>query len=540
MTLNKGQLLLLLALIIGAALRIPGWFTEEEMRRYRLYEVDEEQHMSISMKRYNEFKGGLKDTIQHDFHDGDYNVRGYGHLTAAVAFVWNQYTQMTPRFPDMLKLGRQLSTFFALLLIVVVYRMGLRSGLDPPFAGVAALLMACCDVNATYAHYMLPASGYVLFAWTAMLGGVRLLHGPSWRALILLAFGASGAIAFKFDVFPMVWGGLLLIVLTLRGGGKEKPAHLGLPWPYLVVGSLLIPAILYVWWLGWTWEEIVHSFEALRLVNGDTIAREDHWRDNLITYPFGVLAGIGLPAFGLAAWTMVGVIRRRFRESDTFWTVKNLTAAYIFAYLFTEFFLRWSMDTTFIRRVNVFMPAVALLAAYGLQRLKAGPWLVTAVIAWSFGLALVGQSNHWFDNRMEMREWANKELPKPKKVGITAYALIRNLDNWTYYLDADWDYLITHESYFRRFTHRSMTTPFGTPECCWMVHHCGDEDRCEDVQSMHLGTHKGVRLIKRFRPRDYFPERLIYRHFFGYYETFLGDIEVYERIAPPENERTTS
>jgi hypothetical protein len=42
MTLNTGQKMLLLALVIGAALRVPGWFTEEENARWRLFEVDEE------------------------------------------------------------------------------------------------------------------------------------------------------------------------------------------------------------------------------------------------------------------------------------------------------------------------------------------------------------------------------------------------------------------------------------------------------------------------------------------------------------------
>ncbi|MFT6514096.1 MAG: hypothetical protein ACJAX1_002677, partial [Neolewinella sp.] len=37
-----------------------------------------------------------------------------------------------------------------------------------------------------------------------------------------------------------------------------------------------------------------------------------------------------------------------------------------------------------------------------------------------------------------------------------------------------------------------------------------------------------------------FPERLLYHHFFGYYETFLGDVKVFRRTKPPKEERTTS
>ncbi|MCX8209922.1 MAG: hypothetical protein OTI34_02680 [Lewinella sp.] len=42
MTLNTGRLLLFAALILGASLRVPGWFTAEEKARWRLFEVDEE------------------------------------------------------------------------------------------------------------------------------------------------------------------------------------------------------------------------------------------------------------------------------------------------------------------------------------------------------------------------------------------------------------------------------------------------------------------------------------------------------------------
>ena len=46
-----------------------------------------------------------------------------------------------PEYADFILLGRQLSTVFALLLIVVVWAMGRASGLSPPMAGVVALLM---------------------------------------------------------------------------------------------------------------------------------------------------------------------------------------------------------------------------------------------------------------------------------------------------------------------------------------------------------------------------------------------------------------
>ena len=600
---NIGYLLLLTALLLGTALRVPGWFTAEEKARWRLFEVDEEQHVAIAMHRYNELSNGV-DTIKHRFHEPSYNVRGYGYVTAELArlvypegcfddelpddeepeelkdYFAQNYPSPITAFGKILMLGRGLSTLFALLLVVVVFCMGRVCGLSPPSAGVAALLMAACDVNATYSHYMLPASGYIMFSYLALLGGAKLIRGYSLAGLTFLALGAAGAIAFKFDVFPTVWGGALLLFLVGRrywGGGdgvrsrnveerldaghpqteglREDAAHprptphyarrpsgtetvRGLNWWVIPAALIGLAGFFLLLTYGWSWEEIKHSFTTLRKANKDVIYTENHFRDNLITYPMGVLAGIGLPAFGLAGWATVKLALGRWRSGKLF-TFKTLALGYGAAFLLTEFALRWYMDTTFIRRVNIFMPAVALLAAYALQRLNAHPWISVLVIAWSVGLGVVGQSHHWFDTRIEMRDWANVYLPKPAKVAISASINIDGMRNWRYYLKKDWDYFITSEAFYRRYT-KSMTTPFGVPECSNGVYHGGPADQCEDFQAMLFGTHSGVVLVKEFKTWDVFPERLLYHHLFGYYETFLGDVKVFRRVAPPENDRTTS
>jgi hypothetical protein len=553
MTIKNSYQLLFVALLLGATLRVPGWFTEEEKARWRLFEVDEEQHVAIMMHRFNELSDGV-DTIKHQFTEASYNVRGYGYVTAAVARGKYFFSRDSPTFGKVVLLGRQLSTFYSLCLIVIVFFIGRVGGLSPPAAGVAALLMAACDVNATYSHYMLPAAGYVMFSYLALLGGVKLIKGPSVMGLGFLALGTAGAIAFKFDVFPALWGGLLLLLLVgwrIWGRAaaespvepttntKEKTGGLpGLHWSVIPLALIGLSGCLLLLTFGWTWEEIEHSFITLRKANKNVIRLEDHFRDNLITYPMGVLAGIGLPAFALAAWATIKLALGRWRSGRLF-TFKSLALGYGAAFLLTEFALRWYMDTTFIRRVNIFMPAVALLAAYALQRLRAKPWLSVLVIAWSLGLGLVGQSHHWFDTRIAMRDWANVYLPKPAKVAISASINIDGMRNWRYYLKHDWEYFITSEAFYRRYT-KSMTTPFGVPECGTGVYHGGPVDQCEDFQAMQFGTHEGVVLVKEFKTWDVFPERLLYHHFFGYYETFLGDVKVFRRIAPPKEDRTTS
>ena len=537
-----GWLLLLLALTLGAALRVPGWKTEEEMGRWRLFEVDEEQHIAIAIHRFNDLVAG-GDTIRNRFHERSYNVEGYGRLVGNLLYVGYGQLERHPDkekedFTAVLMIGRKLSTLFALFLIVVVFALGRSSGLSPPAAGVAALLMAACDVNATYSHYMLPASSYVFFSYLALLGGVRLAYRPSPGSLVLLALGAAGAATFKFDVFPLVYGGALLLFLACRRlvSGSRGP---GLPWTYVVGGTALLAFFSWVLLSGWSWEDIQHSFTELRKQNKDVIRVENHFRDNLLAYPLGVLAGIGLPAFGLALWGAGKLLRQHLSQLRSTLTPQRTAVLYVFLFLLTEAALRWYMDTTFIRRVNIFMPAIAILAAYTLQRYRVKPWLTALVVAWSFGLGVVGQSHHWYDTRVAMRDWLNEELPKPNRVGISASINIDGLKNWKYYLHKDWDYFVTSEAFYRRYT-KSLTTPFGRPPCDGGIYHGGPADQCEDFQAMLYGEHPGVELHKAFRTWDVFPERLLYHHWFGYYETFLGDVLIFRRTAPPANERTTS
>lgn len=537
MTRKKGFYLLLLALFLGAALRVPGWFTDEEMKRWGLYEVDEEQHVSIMMHRFNKLSrdNGL-DTIDHSYHDRDYNVQGYGRLNAALLYAGFTPQGDKPVFSEVLRFGRQISTLYALLLMIVVFQMGKLGGLSPPAAGVAALLMAACDVNATYSHYALPASGYIFFSYLALYGGMILIRRTSWWGLIFLAIGAGGAIGFKYDVFPMVTGGSLLLALTFLRG-----RDLRLPWYFLVVGICILLSWIALLWTGWSWADVKYSFDTLSYLNQDAISVDNHFFTNAITYPSGVLAGIGLPAFCLAVWSAWRVVGNRLKAgTKELLGNKTLTLIYVGGFLCIEAFLRWYMDTTFIRRVNIFMPAVALLAAWGLHRLNAKPWITALVIAWSFGLGVVGQSHHWFDTRSAARDWANENLPKPIKVGVSGYVMAKNFENWRYYKAPGWEYFVLHESWYARYTSQTMATPFKVPKCSREVYNSMGNPECDHIQRMVLDQRDDVVFHKAFRTWDIFPERLLYHHFFGYYETFLGDVVIYRRVKPKRGELSTS
>jgi hypothetical protein len=498
---------LLAALAVAALLRVPGCFTQEEMKRWWLFQSDEEQHMAIAVDRYNELATG-RDTIPDPFEFRSFNVQGYGRLAAYPLFGYHILSGRSPTFATIIAINRGVAVTFSLLLVAVIFYLARGLGLAPGWAGVAAGLVGCCDLLASYGHYGLPLSGYVFFAYLSVLGGVGLLRKDSWRDVFWLSLGAAGAVAFKFDVLPAVAGGGL-ILLTGRVRWKAVPA--------------LLLFALFAWLLtyGWSVDEIRYSFEELRRQNADVVTVDDHWRDNLFAYPMAVLAGIGLPAFALAVWAAIGLIGR--------WGPERRVIVYVGGLLAIEFALLWSLDTTFVRRAAIFMPAVALLAAWKLHDLRAGRGWVALVLFWSFGLALVGQSHHWFDTRYAFRDWAREELPPSAAIGAAGLAV--ELPNRRYYESAPLDYFAVHESMYGRYL-RSLTTPFGIPECCAEVYHCGPVHRCRLVQAILLGRHPSFKLVKTFPTWDVFPERLLYHRLFGYYETFLGEVRVYRRTAP--------
>ena len=514
---------MLLAVVLGAALRVPGWFTQEEMKMWGLFETDEEQHVGITMERYNEW---AEVPVPNPFPNRQFNVRGYGHLNAAVVGLWHGLTGQEVTFGSILRSGRVLATLFSLALVALLYFMALRLGLSPGSAGVASLLLATCDLHATYGHYALPLSGYLFAVYLSLYGGIGWLRRPSASAAACLGIGAAAAIAFKFDVLPAAVGGLMVVGDLIRRRGR-----VGLPYLALLgVGLLCFAAAFLLLTWGWSFEEMAGSFTELQGQNINVVPSDDHLRDNLVVYPLAVLAGIGLPAFLLSVAGVLWAIRSRWPLTAAYRYYPTAVIAYVGGLLLLEFGVLWTMDTAFVRRAAIFMPAVALLAAFALHRLRAGRGAVTAVVVYTLVFAVVGQSHHWFDTRYAFRDWANAELPAPARVGVAGIG-VKGLDNVRYYGSIDYEYFAFHEQFSSRYT-KSMTTPFGLPECCEGVYHCHSEAICRQVQEMLTGKSDDFVLVKAFKTWDVFPSRLLYHALFGYYETFLGDVYVYRRVRP--------
>ena len=581
--------LFLTAVVLGLALRVPGWFTADEKRHFGLFEPDEIQHVHIALIQFEKLAPELPlpETPQ------QVNARGYGKLLGVVAYAWWRLSGQEPSVAGLVLMGRQLSTLYFLLLLFVAYRLARELGLERAAAAWAPLLLALCDLNATYSHYAVPASGYLLLLTVFMWGGVRYWRGRARpetlrrnfetpqpetprrnfgaflakdafeehrrrgvAGFLLLALGAGGCFAFKFDFLPLVVGlGVLLASassgspFSVRPAGGDRGKQLAI-WRWIeplfrlrtwAIVVLFLAATVFFYQLcvafNFTWAGMAYSFEVMSQENRDVIARDLHWLVNPTLYLLAVVAGIGLPACAAA---LFGAMRLRGHSAPAekprlhwwhhgWWIPAGL--------LLLEFGVRWSIDTPFVRRANEFMPFLAILAAYGLHRTWLAPrrarQLRWAVAGYGLALCLVGQSNHWFDTRERARafllaQYADSE----QRIAYTEYAYAAGSPKSGRFRRGEWDLLVTAEPWYSRF-HRSFTTPTPgrQPHCGSEIYHNPGERECAFFQRILRGDHPDIRQVAHFRTRTVLPERWLYRWLFGTFETFVGDVRIFEWTA---------
>lgn len=509
---------LLLALLLGLALRLPGWFTDDVKARYRLFEPDEIQHVDIAMHRLQQLDSNTLSYPAADI----YNVRGFGITAAHLAYLRYIFTGQKPDTANIILLNRQLATFFGLLTILLVFLIARALGLPPYYAAIAALLLAFCDLHCSYSHYGIPAIGYVFGLYLSIFGAIKMQNRQAY-SWFWMALGAAIAFAFKFDFFPALLLTGFIVVGVWKGYGKTEKRQ---RYPMRQFIFFLLSFGLFFGMLtGFSWplDNIISSWKILREANENVIAQDDHWRDNPFIYTAAIIAGIGLPAIWMALRGAWQIRWPKLLERPAVW--------FILVLLLLEALLRWRIDTPFVRRANEFMPALCLLAAYGFYRLKPASWKVAAVLAYTFFFALVGQSNHWWDTRSTARDYVLANIPiNSVKILATPYAGASGLPILPPFREGgNWDYALLHETYYQRYT-LSLTTPFGYPPCCEGVYHCYSVEECEATQALFRGENKSVELIARFNGRTVFPERILYKKLFGTYETFLGDVLIFKRI----------
>ncbi|MCB0554586.1 MAG: hypothetical protein KDD02_13635, partial [Phaeodactylibacter sp.] len=262
------------------------------------------------------------------------------------------------------------------------------------------------------------------------------------------------------------------------------------------------------------------SFQHLYEENKDVVAGGNPWLYNPLLYLCAIVAGTSLPILLVAIWGKIRVIREG----------RTGPLAWIFlAFIVLEFLALWSLDATFVRRANIFLPFIAVLGAYGLMGIPKG-WprrlAIAAVWFYTLAIALDGQSGAWWDTRYAARDYLLENFDG-RRIEYSPYAMAMGVPKGVP-LGERGDILVAHEAYYSRYW-KSLTTPFTVPKCCEEVYHCISTEDCQLYQALLSGQAPKYREVQRFETHAWLPERRLYKHWFGTYETFQGDVIIFEK-----------
>ncbi|GJM33363.1 MAG: hypothetical protein DHS20C18_23640 [Saprospiraceae bacterium] len=514
--------------MLALILRVPGWFTEDEKRRFALFEPDEFQYVDMAIYQIQSLDASLLE--EWEVYSNIFNVRGFGIHIGVTAWILHHATSLELNPANLILIGRIWATIYSLLVIVVLWYLTKLFFQDKNTAHLAALLLAIFDLNITYSHYSLPEMAHVFWVHFAVLLTLKFYlkyhqSAIDWKRLPWWVFcipvALAGAFASKFDFLVPV-----IVVLALLLLWREKRLSL-----LSVTGLLSVGFILTVLSFGlltcfnYSLDEVLHSFREIYRQNKDVLAQDHHLLLNPPVYFLGLVAGTSLPVVFFAGFGKI-----RFRSFHLDQAIKY--AWWLWAgLLFLEFMPLWRSDIPFVRRLNVFLPFVALMAAYGLHHIdqerlswwrKCTPW----VVGYTLLLSLIGQSNFWWDTRYSARTYLNTHFAEAK-IKYESYAYAKGMPTGVR-LNEKGDILVLHEADYSRYW-KTFTSPFQyPPTCCTEVYHCQSEAHCQDYQQLLSGQSLNFKVLKTFNTREYLPERYLFKRLFGTYETFLGDVRIFE------------
>lgn len=511
-------------LLLGLALRLPGIFWGEIDRPAGIVlEPDEFQHIDIALAQLKRFAPERYERWQPP---STWNLKGYGTQLAMVVYIADLLQLVPVQQNKIALLGRCLSIFYSLLLIFLIYHLTHFLFKDRFVALCAALFLAIFDLNITYSHYALPSSGYVFWSYAALFSLILLMdrvqHMRHYFWLIIpIGLSLAGTLALKLDFIPLFLAGGVVFYLLFT---KKVPLFKGM---LLGIGILLSTYFNFYFIHGFaiSWQELKYSFDVARQLNENVVPQDEHLLYNPIIYLMGLIGGTSLPAF-LLAFASLPKIRRSWQQQET---ILPFGLVLIGLFLALEFGVRWYLDTSFIRRAAIFVPAVAILAGFGLRQLWSNNRSILAVVIviYTLSLTIVSQSNFWQDTRYQARRYLSAQPLSSDKIFYSSYAQVPGMPpkgaNTVY--EAEW--IIMHESYYGRYW-KYFTTPFKRPACCEEVYHCSDEASCNFYQQVLAGG-SNYQLEKGFYTKAWHPERWIFKRFLGTYETFLGDLLIYRR-----------
>lgn len=521
------RLALVVALLIGAALRLPGVFWGEIDRSSAVVlEPDEFQHIALAADYVHQWGGEAGQALPYRF----WNTRAYGFQLGVLIYLLEKLSLEVNYLTKHALIGRFLSVFYGLLLVLCTFYLGKLLFDDAWIGALAAAFLAVFDLHITYSHYALPASAYQFWVHLSLLLLIRyyyhlshrksLRHPIRWE--IALSFSLAMTFGLKFDFLPMLLLGFTLLLCWRKA---YLPLSL-LGWTCLRIGLVSVLCFPLIHGFSYSWEDIIYSFQVAQEFNQNAIAQDAHWLHNPILYLLAVMAGtsVWMAALGIASSYLL------LRQGKSLLT-KHPGWLLFLLFIAMEFGIRWALDTPFIRRANIFLPFLALTAAWlalrlWQQRPKLMPWALGFLWLYTLGVAWFGQQNFWKDTRYQALALV-QGIPSEASIHYSTYAKLPAMPEGQANSPEEADYLVVHETYYGRYW-KYFTTPFKVPSCCEEVYNCASEQVCHFYQNL-LSDKAPFELVQTYATSHPFPERALFKSLFGTYETFLGDLKVYKR-----------
>lgn len=504
-------------LLLGFLFRLPGLFwgaAELRTFTYSHWQPDENQHAEIARLVLPDW-----DTTypRDDLAYLVFNARGYGYQLAALAWGIRQLGLAEMNHTQLIFLGRGLSLFYGLLIILFWCGIARQLKLSPAAVYSGGILVAGTDLMVTYSTYAIPEMAYL--AWCLIAIYCYLRGNAGYWSWLMAAAGAAGMVlALKMDFVFAAW----LIGVSAWSFHRQpgRVAIVGAGMLVMVVGALwashggsLTPSS---WW---------ETFQGLRERNQDLIVHDHHGWSNPLVYALALLGTFGLGAFlvGISGWW--SILRT---ETSQGWRA-------IFLLLLLTFGVIWLLDAPFVRRTLLLVPLLALGAAYflGQWNARGGKWSWAAggIVVYTLLISLGQRVNVMIDPRYQARDFllAQADSTGLPETFLSAYATTVGLPEPPGANRDSAMLLVIHEARYGRYG-KSFTTPFNPePACCDEVYHCANEAECQWYQALQQASNGQYALWRTFPTREWAPERVLFKHLLGSYETFLGDVQVWRR-----------
>lgn len=505
---------LVLILFIAAAFRVPGiyWGDGDLVEgRFARWHTDETTHVNIA-----------KQFLKGDIDYGSNYVKGFGlqmAIAAAVKAIFSSHVSTD----DIYRIGRWISLFYSLAIIVLLYiAIVLISG-DRFLAIIAASFMSVCSLAVMNSHFAVADSASSFWLWVTAFLCYYGINKPSDRSKLCAWATCGMALAIKVSISACA----PIIILIIVSKKRLKDPAVGLAIAFTVfmlangcgVGADGLHAIIS------------------KILNDNIKVIPHHTR--LETF-FTLFISI-FPAYSISIILLsIAGVYLLIKYLRNFPILYACFGAPVVVYSV----LLLMLDDPFERHILPFTPLLCGLSAYTWKKILSGSKNLTTKCCWSIPLGLYlicfaidGELVFWRDNRIDARQWILNEVEPGSSVLEGPYAWLY-LPGAKYEIDeiplrsyevpviGDYNVIVLHEFHTYRYG-RSRLSPFRKPDKNNIYHPDGFSLEYLDKLKTGETQFELVRVLPI--SESWTLERFLYKKYWGTFQCFVGDVYIYQK-----------